>query len=413
MSEDQNIPIVGRYTDIAGLLAGTLDPPAPEFLSRLDGHGLLYAAAVNGLFGEAESGKTWIALAAIAEELRARDGRCLFIDLDHNGAKSVVLRLLDMGVPESVLIDPARFRYTDPDEALEVHGAIADCEQWAPSLVVIDSVGELVPMFKGDSNSGDDYTSVHRKTAARLAKLGACVILIDHVAKSADSASRGAIGAGAKRRAVDGAYLRVTLRSPFTPGRGGSAVITVNKDRHGGVREHAHLDEGSKEPVAAIFEMTVAEGNMSWSVRAPLAADRIAETAPIADVLALASLDPEPQTLREVKARMRWGGTRAQAAFKALRNGEHLMVPGPEDHAGTADREPESGDGPRGPAPRVPDRGPRPDLHEYPDGPEMVPESRTTENSEDHGTCLVCGEPCKPTIARHVECVIAAQEVTE
>lgn len=323
-------PIVGKYTDVAALLSGDLELPQPDMLTRRDGHGLLYSAAVNGLFGEAESGKTWIALAAIVEELRSAGGRALFVDLDHNGAKSIVLRLIGMGVPTATVSDPNRFRYTEPDEALEVHAVIADCEQWEPTLVVIDSVGELVPMFKGDSNSGDDYTGVHRKTAAKLAKMGACVVLIDHLAKSAESASKGAIGSGAKRRAIDGAYLRVTLRSAFTPGQGGSAVISVNKDRHGGVREHAHLDEGKKEPVAGIFEMGVSDSSISWKVRAPLAGERPGENVPLADVAALAQLVPPPGNVRDVKARLKWGSTRANAAFRAFSNGEHnlFLVPG-------------------------------------------------------------------------------------
>lgn len=334
----REVPQVGVYTDIAALLAGKLELPEPDLLTRLDGKSLLYSHAVNGLFGEAESGKTWIALAAIVEELRSRDAKVLFIDLDHNGAKSVVVRLIGMGAATSVLSDQDRFRYADPEDALAVHGIIADCEQWRPSLVVIDSVGELVPMFKGDSNSSDDYTGVHRKTAARLAKLGACVVLIDHVAKSAESAAKGPIGAGAKRRAIDGAYLRVTLRSAFTPGKGGSAVISVNKDRHGAVREHAHLDEGKREPIAGIFEMGAGDADrISWKVRAPLAGERPGDTAPLADVTALAQLVPPPGNVRDVKDRMQWGSARASAALRAFNNNEHLTFPVPEEQPGNGE----------------------------------------------------------------------------
>lgn len=60
-----------RYGDVAALLAGELpEPPAPTVLRRTDGHGVFYAGQVNSLFGEPESGKTWIALAAAAEVLR-------------------------------------------------------------------------------------------------------------------------------------------------------------------------------------------------------------------------------------------------------------------------------------------------------------------------------------------------------
>jgi hypothetical protein len=58
------------YGDVAGLLAGELpDPPAPQVLRRSDGHALFYKGQVNMLFGEPESGKTWVALAAVTEVL--------------------------------------------------------------------------------------------------------------------------------------------------------------------------------------------------------------------------------------------------------------------------------------------------------------------------------------------------------
>src|SRR5215211_8141049 len=39
-----------------------------------------------------------------------------------------------------------------------------------------------------------------------------------------------------KPRAIGGVSLRVTLKEPFSPGRGGRAALTVHKDRHGGLR---------------------------------------------------------------------------------------------------------------------------------------------------------------------------------
>lgn len=59
-----------HYGDVAGLLAGGLpEPPAPEVLARTDGNSIFYSGQVNGLFGEPESGKTWVALAAVSEAL--------------------------------------------------------------------------------------------------------------------------------------------------------------------------------------------------------------------------------------------------------------------------------------------------------------------------------------------------------
>ena len=60
-----------RYVDVAALLDGTLpEPPAPDLLRRSDSNALFYAGQVNLLFGDPESGKTWVALAAVEEALR-------------------------------------------------------------------------------------------------------------------------------------------------------------------------------------------------------------------------------------------------------------------------------------------------------------------------------------------------------
>ena len=42
----------------------------------------------------------------------------------------------------------------------------------------------------------------------------------------------------AKRRAVGGVSIRVTIKEQFAPGRVGSAYLALNKDRHGGLRRH-------------------------------------------------------------------------------------------------------------------------------------------------------------------------------
>ena len=377
--------IHGTYADIAGLFSGTMPaPPEPDYLTRLDGHGLLYGEAVNSVFGEPEGGKTWLSLAAIAEELRSVGGRGLFLDLDHNGVRSVAHRLVGLGAPRRVLADPERFRYAEPEGANEVMAVVADCEAWRPTIVVIDSVGELVPLFRGDSNSSDDYTRVHRQVATRLAKLGACVVLIDHVSKSTESQKYGATGTGAKRRAIDGAALRVRIRSPFTPGRGGSAVITVNKDRHGGVREHAHLDEGSKEPTAGIFEMGVSDGpRIVWKLRAPLAGERTGDSAPLADVTALANLDPQPETVRDVKDRMGWGSNRAAAALKGLRAGEHLVIPVPAEQEQNTERDDHSPCS-SFPDPCTEEQGNTPDQAQQPAVPTAFPEGHVPGDTTDN-----------------------------
>ncbi len=160
-------------------------------------------------------------------------------------------------------------------------------------MAVIDSLGEVVPLFNGSSNSPDDFTGVHTRIVKPLALAGAAVICIDHLAKGAESRSHGSTGTAAKRRVVGGASIRVKLLEPFTPGKGGKALLTVNKDRHGGLRRNCPT--GDREPVAGTFTLTTVHDLTTWEVKAPHMDERNpTEAAPAVDVEAIRALDPAP-----------------------------------------------------------------------------------------------------------------------
>ncbi|MEV8029617.1 AAA family ATPase [Cellulosimicrobium funkei] len=306
------------YADVAALLDnGIPDPPAPEILARTDGHALFYAGQVSLIFGDPESGKTWIALAAVAESL-SLGRRALVLDLDHNGVGATINRLLDLGAPESALRDPERFRYAEPEDGAELLAVVRDCTAWQADVAVIDSLGEVVPLFGGSSNSPDDFTRVHSLIMKPLASSGAAVLCIDHLAKNTESRAMGSTGTAAKKRAIGGVSLRVSVVDAFTPGHGGAASITIAKDRHGGLRQHSPL--GDKEPVAGTFRMSTIDDKTTWTVHAPSTGERNpAEAADPADVEALKNLNPPPRTVREARDRMNWRMERATAAMREFR----------------------------------------------------------------------------------------------
>lgn len=326
--QGESAALRARYADVAGLLAGTIPgPPEPAFGTRTDGRRLFYADQVNMLFGDPESGKTWVALAASAEALNAGH-RVLVIDLDHNGTASIVTRLLALGVHPDILGDLNLFRYVEPEDRVETYAVVDDAQDWPPAVVVVDSLGELLPMFGASSNSADDFTLVHSAVLKPLAKTGAAVLVIDHQAKGTESRTFGPGGTGAKRRAIGGSSIRVRVKDQFAPGSGGSAYLTVNKDRHGGLRQHCPRgDKG--EPLAGTFHLRAfagdtllaeiepaAEGehappDFGISVRNP---ERLAD-----DLDQLEKLDPPPASKRDVQDRMGWGSDRANAALGAWR----------------------------------------------------------------------------------------------
>ncbi|WP_203756072.1 bifunctional DNA primase/polymerase, partial [Catellatospora bangladeshensis] len=209
--EAQEGAAASLFVDVAKLLTdGIPPPPAPVLLTRDDGNKLFYAQKVNVLFGDPECGKTWIALAAVVEALNS-GGRAAVIDLDHNGAGEIITRLTILGARKTVLGDPQRFLLAEPESGDDLIRVVHALKAWTPTVVVVDSLGELVPMLGLNSSNPDDYTSAHRRTLTVLERSGAAVIAIDHLPKSDEARDRGQTGTMAKKRAINGVSLRVTV----------------------------------------------------------------------------------------------------------------------------------------------------------------------------------------------------------
>ncbi|MGV9795553.1 AAA family ATPase [Gordonia sp. NPDC003422] len=326
-------PQSAPYFDIAALLAGELpDPPKPTVMRRDDGLGIFYTGQLNLVFGDPECGKTWIVLCAIAQ-LLLDGGRALFIDLDHNGAIPTATRLLNLGVPVEVLGDLDRFRYIEPADPIEMHMIVEDCRRWTPDLIGLDSLGELLPMFRASSNSGDDFTSVHARIVKPLVRTGACVVLIDHLAKGMESRQSGPTGSPAKRRAVGGVSLRVRAKDAFVPGHGGTAYVMVNKDRHGGLR--AGSPTGDREPLAAVFVLKPGSGDeLTFSLRRAQDGEQPPADHSSPDLVEkIASLSPPPKSANDAANRI--GGNR-KAALSAFRDWQNSGGTGSDTGTGTS-----------------------------------------------------------------------------
>lgn len=312
-----------RYFDVAALLAGKLpEPPEPDVLQRIDGHRLLYRGQVNVLFGDPESGKTFVALAAVAEAVNA--GRsALVLDLDHNGGEATVARLLMLGASRSALTDADRFRYCEPENSSVINAVVANCTDWRPDIAIVDSLGELLPMYGANSNNADDFTHAHTRVLKPLAKGGAAVVVIDHLAKNQDSRAKGPGGTAAKRRALGGTSLRVKAMRPFAPGKGGTALLLVNKDRHGGVRRYAAPPEVGAEQSAGTFVLAsdaeTRDGIGPWRVLSPRRADHDPDEVDPALIRLLDAADPPPRTAEEARRILGINKDRANRAYRAWR----------------------------------------------------------------------------------------------
>lgn len=307
-----------KYGDVAALLAdGIPDPPEPDILFRADGFALFYRGKVNTLFGDSESGKTWIALAALVEVLNA-GGKGAVLDLDHNGMAETVTRMIALGGKPADLADPARFRYCEPEDAHELIWFVRDLASWAPDLAIVDSLGEVLPMLGFSSNSPDEYTKANRAIATPLARSGAAVITIDHLPKDDGAREKGQTGTLAKKRAINGVSLRVVVQEQFTPGYGGAANLTIAKDRPGGLRQHC--PPGKNAP-AGRFVMVDNGDGMTWHITTPPAVapkgtgPRVSDT----DIAAVLGLPIDQRTRRKVQDHFHWGSDRAQKVLQRCR----------------------------------------------------------------------------------------------
>lgn len=319
------------YADVAALLADDApEPPRPTIGVRSDGEGLLYAGSVNVIFGPPESGKTLAASCIIADALFLGQ-RALMIDLDHNGAPATIARLQSFGIKADVLTDPSRFRFAAPEDRDTLLHIVSEARTWQPTVVLLDSIGELLPMFGANSNDADDFTNVNRQTLAQLARHGAAVVAIDHEAKGTESRGYGSSGTAAKKRAVDGVMLRATVREPFTPGHGGKSALSIAKDRHGGLR--AVSPTGEREPLAAVFQLLPGEAT-TWKFWAPATTGEPAtDPQTAADLSVMLSLDPRPTSFRQAsellkKSGRKWRNERIAAAMRAMKGGDVPRSPG-------------------------------------------------------------------------------------
>jgi hypothetical protein len=224
--------------DLSWLLSGVPPKiPPPTYVHRDDGTALFYPGKVNGIFGDPESAKTWVAQLAIVEALNNGD-RAAMIDVDHNGPDHTAARLILLGARMEHLADPNRFRYYEPDEGEELTTAVHELITWAPAVLVIDSLGEIFPMLGVSTNDSDEMTTAMRLVCSRPALAGACVITIDHLPKSAEARSTGfATGTIAKKRMIRGSYLRAEAKVKPVPGGIGKVTLTIEKDTSGELRK--------------------------------------------------------------------------------------------------------------------------------------------------------------------------------
>lgn len=221
------------YLDLATVLADDYTPPRPEILHRTDGQALLYRGRINSLFGESGSGKSWVALAACAQEIKHAH-HVVYIDLEDH-VSGIVERLELLGCTRPQLI--SHFHYLAPFAAADdydldrLETTISELDV---TLCVFDSVGEAMALGNTNPNADEEVARWYRTVPRRIANAGPAVLLNDHQPKNTDTGALFAIGSQRKRAAIDGIAYRVLQKTPFARGeKGGRIDLQVAKDRAG------------------------------------------------------------------------------------------------------------------------------------------------------------------------------------
>ena len=132
------------------------------------------------IFGPESSGKTTIALQAIAAAQRA-GGKAAFIDAEH-ALDPVYAKNLGVNINELLLSQP-----DTGEQALEICDALVKSE--AIDLIVIDSVAALVPQAEIDGEIGDSHVGLQarlmsqalRKLSGNLNKTNTTCIFINQL----------------------------------------------------------------------------------------------------------------------------------------------------------------------------------------------------------------------------------------
>jgi recombination protein RecA len=132
------------------------------------------------IFGPESSGKTTIALQAIASA-QAQGGMAAFIDAEH---------ALDPGYAKKLGVDVDNLLVSQPDygeQALEIAEQLV--RSGAIDVLVVDSVAALVPKAELDGEMGDSHMGLHarlmsqalRKLTGIVSKSRTCLIFINQI----------------------------------------------------------------------------------------------------------------------------------------------------------------------------------------------------------------------------------------
>jgi hypothetical protein len=194
--------------------------------------GLFYLGQRHILSGEADLGKTWIALWACVQEILAGHP-AVWVNTDEAPPAELFERLILLGLTREQI--ESSFLYLQPDVHSD-HESIAALVDEAVGrgarLVVVDSFNSAMMVEGLDPLGTTDVETFWRRLATPLCRAGIAFVAIDHLPKSSDNHGRYSYGS---ERKLSGASVHIGVRGKgFSRDEGGGKVrLHTLKDRTG------------------------------------------------------------------------------------------------------------------------------------------------------------------------------------
>jgi KaiC/GvpD/RAD55 family RecA-like ATPase len=206
------------------------DPPAPVCLARTDYAAGLYAGHRTLVIGASESGKSWLMLHAVRQEIDAGHPVVFF---DHENGEAVIRdRLRSLGLTREQVRQYLRYAYLDAPLPAELAAELAGkLRAEGGRLVVVDALSPIAHALSLDTSGGDTgaVEEIFSVVLDPWVECGLATVLIDNAPKAAKT---GVLGSQHK---AAGAYavLAVVAEDRFSRRHAGRSRIVVAKDRGG------------------------------------------------------------------------------------------------------------------------------------------------------------------------------------
>lgn len=211
---------IDGWVDLQSLFDGGIEPE-PHHVP-----GLLQRGKVHNLHSKPGEGKTILAL-WLATQVTGLGETVYYMDAE-NGPKPMVARLSDMGVT-----DYKRIKYNaSPDltTPVQIEKFLRGVDMCRPTLVVFDSLADMLAMNGLDENAAGDVTGWFGNVVKPLRDRGITVLILDHEPWESRGHARGSTAKFAK---VD-VELELKRTKHFDTRNIGEVTLKVKKDRFSG-----------------------------------------------------------------------------------------------------------------------------------------------------------------------------------